>query len=194
MKKVLPIVVIVLILAGVGAFVMANKDSDKDVSTSTQSTSAGGEAKTRQAKKACDVLTLEDAKKVLGENAEKTELPSGGAASSDDIDVTQCIYSQPAGDTLASIKAQKQASILVRSAKTDKGGESNKEVFEGSLKPAEAQDVSGYGDGAFWNPQFGQFNVYKNDNWYIISVGSSTPSEKTLEEAKVLADLIIGKL
>ncbi len=194
MKKLLPVLAAIIILGG-GVFLLTKSDKEAPAKNQTnESTSTSAETQAFSPPKACEAFTLEDAKKVLGDSAEKTELPGGGGASSDDIDVSQCIYSQPGGDTLASIKTQKQASLLVRGAKTKKGADSNKDVFTGSLKPAEAQDVSGYGDVAYWNPQFGQLNVFKNGNWYIISAGVSTPAEKTLEESKALADVLISKL
>ncbi len=194
MKKLLPIIIAIVVL-GAGAALLLTKSGGEgsDAQTAKPST-VGTETNVFSSKKACDILTLEDAKKILGDNAELTELPGGGGATSDDIEVSQCVYSQPGGDTLASIKAQKQASILVRGAKTQDGADSNKEVFTGSLKPAGVQEVTGYGDGAFWNPQLGQFNILKNGNWYILTSGGSMPAEKTLDDAKTFASLLASKL
>jgi hypothetical protein len=190
MKRLLPLVVLALVIIGAVVFLSVKSDQKND---SQNSASSRSETKQFSPPTACDIFTLDDAKKILGDQAQKSDV-NPPDASSEDIEVTQCFYEQPAGDTLASIKAQKQASILVRGAKTSKGAESNDAVFKGSFKPAEAQDIPNYGDGAFWNPQFGQFNIYKNGNWYILSVGPSTPSEKTLDDAKKLADALIGKL
>lgn len=195
MKKILPVIVGILFL-GAGAIIFLAKPADKKNATTPNAspTVAQTETKPFSPPKACDVLTIENARKILGDNAEKTELPGGGTASSEDIEVSQCAYTQPGSNTLESIRNQKQASILVRGAKTQKGADSNKEVFTGSLKPANVQDASGYGDAAFWNPEFGQFNILKNGNWYILSAGVSRPGEKSVDEAKTLADLLISKL
>ena len=142
---------------------------------------------------ACELFSIDDARQVLGESAEKPEDLAGADASSDDMEVTQCLYEVPPAEA-GSADEQKQASLLARSAKTDSGARSNEEVFSGAAKPANVEDVSGYGDAAFWNPEFGQLNILKGSNWYILQVGGSVPSERTLDEAKQLADVLISSL
>jgi hypothetical protein len=190
MKKLLPIVALTVVFISMGVFLTVKSYQKHE---NQNSASSGGEAKQFSPQKACEIFAFGDAKKILGDQAQKSDVNTPDA-SSEDIEVSQCFYEQPAGDTLASIKSQKQATFIVRGAKNQNGVEGNDAVFKGSLKPTEAQDIAGYGDGAFWNPQFGQFNVYKNGNWYILSVGPATPSEKTLDDAKKLADVLIGKL
>lgn len=187
MKKLVPIIIVVLIIIAGAGYFLTQSDKSKDSATVTPSSKT--ETKNFSPPNACDVLTLEDAKKVLGE-AEKTDLVVNSSASSDDISVSQCNYNQPGGDN----QTMKQVSILVSGAKTKKGAESHQEVFTGFLKPAGAQDVSGYGDSAFWDPALGQFNVLKNGNRYVITSGVSRPAERTLDEAKALADIIKNKL
>ncbi len=192
MKKIIPLIIVLVVAAG--TFLLFSMDNSKDSSTSgTESQETSNAGKSFNPPAACDVFTLEEAKKVLGETAEVPDTVVPPTASSDDISVSQCIYQTPA-DTLAAIRAQKQASVLVRGAKTETGADSNKDYFSGSTRPAEAEDVSGYGDAATWNAQFGQLNILKNNNWYILQTGSSTPAERTLEQAKSMADAIISKL
>lgn len=196
MKKVLPIVLIGVVLIAFGVFLAVNSKSTQKNSSDNHSHEHGDhehDHDTFSAPKACDVFTLDDAKKVLGDTAQKPEETQPAEASSNDIDVSQCIYQQPA-DTIAAIKTQKQASLLVRGAKTKTGAESNKDYFNGTTKPQGVQEVSGYGDTAFWNPQFGQLNILKGNNWYILQVGVSTPGNRTVDEAKTLADALIAKL
>lgn len=186
MKKYLAIIAGLVIVA-TGAFValgVINNDG-KRAETATKSEFSSPQA--------CDALTLEQAKAVLGQDARAADI-SLPSASSDDIEVSQCLYEQPAGITIESIKAQKQASLLVRGAKTNSGADSNTSVFKGANKPANVQEVGGYGESAFWNPEFGQLNVLKNNNWYILSVGPSNPADKKLEDAKTLADNLVSKL
>jgi hypothetical protein len=80
------------------------------------------------------------------------------------------------------------SNILVRSPKTQKGADENKDQFT-SNKPPDVQDVEGYGDSAYWNPSFGQLNVLKGDTWYILSnnIGAFSQSPR-LDDAKKLAD------
>jgi hypothetical protein len=180
-RIVLGVVLLLIIGAAIGYFVM-QKDTP---ATSTPET----EAFQYDPPGACDVLALEDAQEAIGPQAVKPEESSNPGASSDDIEVTQCIYQTPA-TSVDAIKSQKSVNILVRGAKTDNGAKSNRDVFLGPLKPEGVVDVDGYGEAAFWNPQFGQLNILKSDNWYILSVGPINPTEKKLEDAKNLAEQI----
>ncbi len=141
---------------------------------------------------ACELFDINDAKQVLGETAEQPEELPGANASSDDIDVTQCLYQTSV--ELGDIAKQKHASLLARSAKTESGADSNNQVFNGPAKPDNVQDVEGYGDASFWNSEFGQLNILKDNNWYILQTGGSVPTERTLEETKKFADVIISRL
>jgi hypothetical protein len=140
--------------------------------------------------KACAIFTLAEAKQVLGSNAKGGA--SGSNSSSTDLDVSTCSYSQTSG-TNAPVSGTKSASLLVRAPKTAAGTTSNQNQF-GPLKPADAQAVAGYGDNAYWDPQFGQLDILKNNTWYILSNGPITPSERTPDQAKALADLLINKM
>lgn len=186
MKKYVFVILAVAVL-GAGAVTINSyqKKETKKSETAAKQTFA--------AREACSILTIEDAKKSLGAEAKVADI-SLPSASSDDIQVSQCLYEQPAGDSIESAKTQKQASLLVRAAKTNSGADSNKSVFTGANKPVGVQEVSGYGNGSFWNPELGQLNIIKNDNWYIISVGTSNPADKKLEDSLNLANSIMGKL
>jgi hypothetical protein len=188
-KKFVPFAIAALVILGGAAMLILTKKHDNH----TTAVQASSDTKQFTSPQACDVFTLDDAKKILGDNAQKSDVSSSNA-SSPIIEVTQCLYDQPTGDTLASIKSQKQASLVVRGAKDQAGADSNNDVFKGSKKPPGVQDIGGYGDGAFWNPQFGQLNIYKNSNWYILSVGPITPTDKKIDDAKSLADVLINKL
>jgi hypothetical protein len=139
---------------------------------------------------ACKVLTPEIAAHYLGETPETSDT-SSTEASSDDINVSNCAYStkfvigQPA--------SLRSASLLARSAKTNDGVDSNKNVFI-DQRPAGAETISGYGNDAFWNPSTGQLNILKNNNWYIVQAGGTSPASRTVADAKKLADLVIGDL
>ena len=192
MKKWLPIAVLVAIVAIAGVFVVSKKDTKSETTKATDnSKSAKGE--NFSVKKACDLFVLDDAKKILGDGATSGETAaSNNTTESDDVAVSSCTYSSGA-TTLANISNIKTASILARSAKTKTGAESNKMQF-GSAKPEGVEDVSGYGDAAFWNPQVGQLNILKGSNWYILSYGTARPTDRTLDDTKKLADIVVGKL
>ena len=184
-KLIISIVAIIVVVGGgVAAWGLLGK---KESSTSTDSSQASFSAKIIDA---CKVLTPEIAAQYLGETPETSDTPSTDA-SSDDINVSNCAYStkfvigQPA--------SLRSASLLARSAKTQAGADSNKSVFI-DQRPAGAETISGYGNDAFWTPLMGQLNILKGDNWYIVQVGGTSPTSRTLADAKKLADLVIGDL
>lgn len=132
--------------------------------------------------KACDVLTRAIAQKISAGVMSAQDLPGGNTPS---ITVTNCSYFD--ANTRVSV------GLLVRGAKDAAGASTNKAQF-GVAMPASAQEVTGYGDGAYWDTNFGQLNVLKHDNWYIITSGGIAPSSHTLDDTKKLADLLIDKL
>ena len=140
--------------------------------------------------KACDLLSVEDAKTVLGQDIEPADGSDAAAASSDDIAVSRCVFAQKLGAAVTPA-SQKQASLVVRSPRSDTGKQANRNVFTGSAKPANVEQVSGFGESAFWNPEFGQLNILKNDAWYIVEAGPSVPTERKAEDAKTLARTVL---
>lgn len=193
-KKLIPGVIVGLLVVG-GAFLIIGSGSGDDTKTSKVTTRANSTSDSFIAVEACDVLTEAAAKKVLGDSATKGDTAAGDVAT-DDVSVSNCVYTVKS--TGGTIKEQLQnstsAAVLARGAKTSKGAEGNKYVF-GEGKPAGVQDVSGYGDKAYFNPDYGQLNILKGNNWYIISnqKGPKT-TEATLEQAKALGDAIKSTL
>jgi len=188
-KKLIP--VIVLLLAAIATFFVLNSQNKDDSSAPKNQSSQQTNLVTKQA---CELFTLEDAKKVLGDTAVKSEEAANNSASSEDIEVSQCIYQLPAGGDIASIASQKQASLLVRSPKTQAGSDSNNDYFNGTSKPSNTQVVSEYGDVAFWSPDYGQLNILKSNQWYILQVGPAALGARTQDDAKKMASIIISKL
>ena len=187
-KKFLPVVVIVI--AVVATFLILNVKKNPD-SAAPKDQTAQTNLVTKQA---CGLFTLDDAKKVLGDTAVKADDSASSSASSEDIEVSQCLYQLPTSSDIASLSNQKQASLLVRSPKTQTGADSNKDYFTGTSKPTNIQDVSEYGDDAFWSPDYGQLDILKGDQWYILQVGSTALGSRTQDEAKKMASVIISKL
>ena len=142
-------------------------------------------------KQACGIFTLADAKLLLGDSAKGGE--NQAETSSKDVDVTTCNYSQDLSSNNAPVSSSKAASLEVKLPKTADGIKSNQGQF-GVIKSGNVQDVSGYGDSAYWDPEHGQLDILKNNTWYILSYGSSAPASRTLDEAKQLADLLINKM
>lgn len=172
--------------AGVAVFFAAGNAKDNKSSPSNSSNLSA----TSSSKKACSIFTLGEAKQLLGDSAKGSAGPPENDSA--DLTVSSCVYKQTSGPD-APVTANKSASLLVRSPKTAAGAQSNLNQFD-TVKPANVQDVSGYGDKAYWDRGHGQLDILKNNNWYILSYGSPTPSSRTLDEAKQLADLLINRL
>lgn len=171
----------VVVITIVAVIVTMALNSQKTSAPDSQSDRASQKI-TYSPPKACDILTLDAARKIdAGVAANDT--PSSDV-SSNSISVSNCNY--------YNITTKVSVGLLVRGAKNSDGAESNDDQFK-SL-PVGAQSVDKYGDVAYWDPAFGQLNILKNNNWYIISSGLATPKDRTLEEAKKLADIISDKL
>ena len=138
------------------------------------------------AKDACAYLSDTVAVRVLGAGAEKGTVTP--AATSDDVSVSTCTYSSKA-TSLEDVKNMRSATLLIRSPLTAAGAKSNEVPFD-TLKTG-AIVVSGYGEKAYWDPEIGQLNVLKGGAWLILSLGKSSLAEKSLDETKQLADLIV---
>jgi hypothetical protein len=182
-KKMLIVIGGVVALLGIGGvtwWLLQPKTNDQPTQGQENKTYAG-------VKEACNYLTQEVAVKVLGPGAEKgTTAP---AATSDDISVSTCTYTSKVGNSLADIKNMRVATLLVRSPLSAVGAESNDVPFD-SLKVG-AITVQGYGEKAYWDPELGQLNVLKGGTWLIISLGKTTMGDKSVDDAKQLANLIV---
>lgn len=188
---------VVVVGAGVVFVVTRGGDSAKVTNTTTgqsQEIKTGDDAFV--AVDACDVVTQSVADQVLGSGSTKSDT-SAGNASSDDVSVSNCNYlNKPhTGNPLQDAKNGTTLGLLARAAKSSAGANSNKAVF-GSQKPSGVEDLSGYGDKAYYNPQYGQINILKGNNWYILSVKKGVDSRvvSTLDVVKPFADAIKDNL
>jgi hypothetical protein len=180
---------LVLIAAAATAIVAAVKSFKSHDDKASGSTSAVNK-KTQAAKAACDIFTLADAKLLLGSAAKGGD--NTQESSSPYLAVSDCTYAQEQASS-APVSSGQSATLLVRAPKTEKGVASNSNEF-GALRPVGVQDVAGYGDNAYWDAAHGQLNILKNQNWYIVSYGPVSPAERTLDQTRQLADLLIGKM
>ncbi|MET0997686.1 MAG: hypothetical protein ABWX73_03135 [Marmoricola sp.] len=170
-------------------------NAPKEVAATTEETSAavaqgsGGDTNyPTQTSEACDVLTPAIAKSVLGSVGEASQPPP--ATSNDDVRVTSCVRANAA----ASLDSPRSVSLLMRVAKSVSGARGNESVFAAGSLPDGAMEVLGYGQAAFWNPAFGQLNILKNGNWYILTSGPIDPRRHTLAETRILADALVDQL
>ncbi len=180
-KKVIGILFGICLPAAIVAFVLIQSKEVQNTPVQPQTNKA--DTSKYIVKKACDILSLEDAKKLFSDDSVTITPEDNTGAQSSDIGVSSCSYID---------KSMKTATILVRSAKTDAGQESNKIQFT-QKRPPNTQDVSGYGEGAYWNLQLAQLNILKGNTWYILSYGAPNINQRTLGETEQMAKLISGK-
>lgn len=134
-------------------------------------------------KKACSVFTLSDAQSVLGQGA--TQTPSHTDSITAQKSITSCLYTYDPGSfsdvVVASVQLQGSVPAQAKTSFTD-------------ARPANAQDVSGYGDQAYWDPNLGQLQIVKGQYWLIISGGSGPASQRDQDLPRKIADIIIKRL
>lgn len=174
------IVAVAAIVAGVVWWMLVKPGQNVETKTATNT-------QAYTAKDACNFLTQPVANDVLGAGAQKGTV--SGNASSEDVSVSTCIYTSAHDNTLEGVKGMRTASLLVRAPLSEAGQSSNRQPFE-PMKPG-AQNVPGYGEMAFWDPSTGQLNVYVKGAWLILSMGKASLADRTLTEAKTLADKIV---
>lgn len=177
-KKIVALIGVVVILAGATLVVVSKKDDSGNPGGKENTSSSTSKYKQVNA---CTAFTLADAQAVLGTGAQAGS-DDGSATESDDISVSTCTYT---GSGVA-------ATLLARSAKTADGAASNASQF--ATLPETGTSVTGYGDKAYWDSAYGQLNILKNNNWYILSNGPIRATDRTLENGKKLADQIISHL
>ncbi len=181
-------IVMLLALGGCGGSAAPKEVAPTGDEGASASGTTGDTELPTQKKQACAVLTQEIAKSVLGSVGEETPPPPEN--SNDDVSVTSCVRA----NAVTGLDRPMSVSLLMRVAKSVTGAKANESVFQAGGLPSGAMEVSGYGDAAFWNPTFGQLNILKGGNWYIVSSGPIDPKKHTLEGTKPLADAIIGQL
>jgi hypothetical protein len=154
----------------------ASQDPGEDTSYPTQTDDA------------CDVLSQRIAKTLLGSVGDAARPPP--PTTDEDVTLTSCVRS----NALADRDTPTSVSLLMRVARSVTGARGNESVFAPGALPSGALKVPGYGQAAFWNPAFGQLNILKNGNWYILASGPIDPRKHTLAQTRSLADAIIGRL
>ena len=191
MKKTWPYLLgVVLVAVAVGLTILAINGSKVHDDNAVGSNSSEHKTLDEKDKKACSIFTLADAKILLGDTAKGGELSP--VTISKDMYISACAYKQDDGSNTP-VTSSKSAALKVNFPKTAIGTTSNQNQF-GTLKPVNTEKVDGYGQSAYWDSVHGQLNILKNNTWYVLSYGPVTPADRTLDETKQLADLLINKL
>lgn len=184
MKKRIYIAVLVLIAGLFVAFLFL-----KGNVTENSSKNANSETKTNPVianyVKACDLLTLDEAKSILGNEAaqgSKDEPVQG-----EDVVVSNCVYTNNA----VQVENIRIATVMVRTGISDAGKESNIATFKGGT-PSDTQPVVGIGEAAYYTPQAGQLSILKDGNWISVVLSGTDPTKASLEDAKILAQKVLN--
>jgi len=131
---------------------------------------------------ACELLTLDEAKSLLGTTASKTGEKS--PVLSGHLVKSECGYTVTNPDTQNIVVA----AIVVRSGIDDKGVAQNIAEFTNGVPATNVEVVKDLGDRAYFNYSLGQLNVLKERDWIIFSYGiGSDPQGNTIEDAVALA-------
>lgn len=161
--------------------------TEKDTSSKSDGGSEDRSYPTQTAK-ACDVVTEKVTKDLLGSVG--PESPATPDVDSPDIRVSTCIRVNAA----SGVSTTRSVSLVMRVAESETGASSNEAVFASGARPAGAQEVSGYGEEAFWAPTMGQLNILNKGNWYILTSGPLDTTKSKLADTQKLADALADKL
>lgn len=173
-------IVALVVIGGVSAYML--------VSSQSSGTQPSGTSNSTVSFSACDILTEDIAKSLLGSNISSPD-DGSGTASTADISVTNCSYAtkiSAADAAKSSVPKSSGVSVLARIAKTQAGANSNQQLF--STFPAGTQEVQGLGDKAFYAPDFRLLNILKGDNWYVVTYYIDTVTNASLDNNKKLAE------
>jgi hypothetical protein len=132
---------------------------------------------------ACDIFTQEDAQAALGTTAASE--PVNPKVKRPKV-IPVCTYNGfKDGKAVA-------ASAQFRFGKTD--AEAQRAFDDARLQfQTKPMLISGI-EGAFWSAKTGQMNLRKGRTWLTLSVGSQKLSERSLDDAKKLAEILAKKL
>ena len=131
---------------------------------------------------ACSLLTADEAKAILGEEAQ----PNEGAGAST---VSGCNWGTSSGTGLGIMVRQATSAGEAQAVYANAIGQSQ------SLSGVPPQDMAGYGDKAYWaGGKLKQLNVFKDNYWVIISVFTLRKDNDPLAMAKAAADKAIPRL
>lgn len=139
-----------------------------------------------QPTKACDLLTLNEVKELIGDRALNSGMTEPVIATN--TATSKCGYTDGNPDTNSLIVA----AILVRSGINDKGVEQNKVEFVNGQPKENVQKVEGVGEQAYFNEARGQLNILNGRNWIVVSYGPGTSQNaNTLDDALKLAQKLV---
>lgn len=186
MKKIIIAAVLSIALVGAGYVFISSNSKKKE--TNNSSTPAVTESAKTKGKTACELLTLDDAKSLLGENATKSEGNMGAnLATNDSVIVDNCTYSAD-GATLGDLKQ-----ITIQRHFGDNSQVN--QAYDNYLKEFPGDTVPDLGDRANYGTNAKQVQVVKGDYWLSVFGGSINAGEAANKELGLkAARLALNKL
>lgn len=187
MKKII-IVLLIVVVAIAGVVVVSSTKKSKNTPNNNAEVTTKTEKKESKRKAACELLTLEDAKTLLGSNA---TLAKGSGdpnlASTESMSVDNCTYSAD-GATLGDLK---QITIQRQFGSSDQV----KQAYENYKKEYPGDAVTGLGDTAYYVTGSEQVQVIKGDYWLHVAGGSINAGDGANKELLTkVAEIALKKL
>jgi|KBSMisStandDraft_5_1062788.scaffolds.fasta_scaffold08299_5 hypothetical protein len=141
-----------------------------------------GPARAQEAFDACEVFTVEDAQKVLGPEAAAD--PVNPKAKRPKVIPTCTYHATKDGAKVA-------ATANFRWGKTN---EDTQKAFEESRLQFQTKPMLISGAEAFWAGKQGEMMLRKGRTWLTLSVGPAVATQRDLNEARRLAEILVKKL
>ena len=182
MNRIIIIASVTLLVIFGGAAIFLNLSNSNN--TVLNPVSSGDDDSDFTAIDACDILTRKIVADAYGGTISGTT-PVENTTSSNDLFVTTCSLTSSSGKDSKKV-TNGTATLLARIARNEQGASNNKQGFQ-SNRPAEAVNVAGIGDQAYYIPSFNQFYILKGNNWYILSNYNTSVLDGTLDDVKSLA-------
>ena len=185
MWKIIAAILALAVIAG-SVVTITNKQASKDDKDNT--IAIHNDSEQAKSKSACELLTLADAKSLIGENAVLSEDSNPpNMATTKEVDVDNCTYSAD-GATLGDLK---QITIQRHFGDTSQV----KQAYDNYQKEYPGEAVAGLGDTAYYATEAKQIQVLKGDYWLYLAGGSINAGDATNRELEVkAAQLALAKL
>ena len=185
MWKIIMTILALAVIAG-SVVTITNKQGSKDNKDNT--VAINNDSKQAKSKSACELLTLADAKSLIGENATLSEDSSPpNLATTQDVDIDNCTYSAD-GATLGDLK---QITLQRHFGDTSQV----KQAYTNYQKQYPGEAVAGLGDMAYYATEAKQIQVLKADYWLYLAGGSINAGDAANRELEVkAAQIALAKL
>jgi hypothetical protein len=131
---------------------------------------------------ACEIFTVEDAQKILGQDAAAE--PVNPKVKRPKV-IPSCTYHATKDG------AKVAATALFKWGKTN---EDTQRAFEDARMQFQTKPMLIEGAQAFWAGKQGEMMLRKGRTWITISVGPATPTQRDLNETRRLAEILVKKM